>query len=71
MTLQSLHDVPAWTPPDPLSPESIHLMFVKYRVDIGIKLKPADEELWKKKLAYDQWVKNGGGRASDEEMGAI
>jgi hypothetical protein len=71
MTLQIRHDVPAWTPPEPLSPESIHLLFVKYRVDLGVKLKPEDAELWKKKLAYDQWVKNGGGRATDKEMEAI
>jgi hypothetical protein len=71
MTLQSRHDVPAWTPPDPLSHEDRRLFFIQIRVDLGMALTPDDDELWKKKLAYDQWVKNGGGRASDEEMGAI
>jgi hypothetical protein len=49
----------------------MHLFFIQVRVDMGMALTPEDEELWKKKLAYDQWVKNCGGRASDEEMGAI
>jgi len=71
MTLPIRHDIPAWTPPEPLSTEYMHLFFIQVRVDMGMALTPEDEELWKKKLAYDQWVKNCGGRASDEEMGAI